>query len=209
MSNQKSINLKKLTSQVAYWLVFSLLVVVAGIVAVSALNIPGSYKLLVVQSGSMQPEIKLGSVVLVKPAAEYSLNDIITYRDAENQKITITHRIVSIDELEDGKLFITQGDANDAQDTKRVTQESIIGKVDSSIPYVGYLVAFARTQTGLITLIVIPATLIIYSEAMNIKGEMGKMLSKRKTKKRKREQMARAREIRQKILEMNKSGALE
>jgi len=187
----------------AYWLVFSLLVVVAGIVAISALNIPGSYKLLVVQSGSMEPQIKLGSVVLVKPAPEYGLNDIITYRDAENQKITITHRIVSIDELEDGKLFITKGDANDAQDSKRITQESIIGKVDTSIPYVGYLVAFARTQTGLITLIVIPATLIIYSESMNIKGEMGKMFSKRKTKKSKREQMARAREIRRRIIEMN------
>jgi signal peptidase len=207
MTKKKKLNIKKLLKQAGYWLVFVVLIGVAGLVAISTLNIPGNYKLLVVQSGSMEPAIKMGSVVVVKPASDYQPNEIVTYHDPDNPKYTITHRIVGIEYLEQGKLFVTKGDANDAQDRKKIEPELVVGKVESSIPWLGFLISFAKTQTGLITLVIIPATLIIYTEIVNIKSELGTMVAKKRAKKRKRGQIARAREIRRKLIEMSNASA--
>ncbi len=48
-------------------------------VVVSMFPIPGNYKLLIVQSGSMEPNIHTGSVVVVKPAENYKAGDVITF----------------------------------------------------------------------------------------------------------------------------------
>jgi len=55
----------KLVGQIIYWLILAGLGLVAVFVAVSALNLPGGWKLFTVQSGSMQPAISVGSLVLV------------------------------------------------------------------------------------------------------------------------------------------------
>ena len=63
-----------------YRLILTGLGLVAVFVAVSALNLPGGWKLFTVQSGSMQPAISLGSLVIVKPAGEYVVGDVITFK---------------------------------------------------------------------------------------------------------------------------------
>ena len=50
----------------------------------------------------------------------------------------------------------------------------MIGKVISKIPYIGYPISFTRTLPGVIILIVIPATIIIYEEVGNIRKEWRK-----------------------------------
>lgn len=71
-------------------------------------------------SGSMQPALQIGDVIIIKKANNYAEKDIITY---DNGLTTITHRIKSID----GDEIITEGDANDATD-KPITKDRILGK---------------------------------------------------------------------------------
>jgi len=123
-----------------------------------------------VYTGSMEPAIPVGSVVVIKPADPETLKigDIICFRLSE--PTSITHRIINI--TDEG--FITKGDANEDPDQWTVKKENVIGKVTSTIPYIGYIGYFVRTPIGFILLIVIPATIIIIIEIRNIIKELKK-----------------------------------
>jgi len=71
-------------------------------------------------SGSMQPALQIGDVIIIKKANNYAEKDIITY---DNGLTTITHRIKSIN----GDEIVTEGDANDAPD-QPITKDRILGK---------------------------------------------------------------------------------
>lgn len=140
------------------------------------------WRLLVVKSGSMEPTIKTGSLIFVKREADYKKGNIITYGSLVQSDSLITHRIVEEVEREDGKYFKTRGDSNATEDVNLVPAKKVIGKYKFIIPYLGYAIGFAKTQVGLILLIVIPISLIIYSEILNIKKEVQLLLNKRKKK---------------------------
>lgn len=140
------------------------------------------WRLLVVKSGSMEPTIKTGSLIFIKRETDYKKGNIITYGSLTQPDSLITHRITEEVEKEDGKYFKTKGDSNTTEDVTLAPTKDVIGKYKFSIPYLGYVIGFAKTQIGLILLIVIPVTLIIYSEILNIKREVQLLLDKRKTK---------------------------
>ncbi|NIQ32890.1 MAG: signal peptidase I [Nitrososphaeria archaeon] len=153
------------------------LAVIALVTALSALEIPNGIRLYTVQSGSMAPTIPAGSIVLVKPAAEYREGDVITFKSASERYLekptsTITHRIYKVLEEEGKVVYLSKGDFNPSPDSEPVTRELVLGKVIFSVPLIGYPVSFARTVPGLVILIVIPATILIYSEILNIKKEL-------------------------------------
>ena len=157
-----------------------LLLIVFAFFAISSKFSLGKIRIFTVSSGSMEPTLKTGSMIFVKREAHYAPNDIITFYKSSDSKETITHRLVELKE-ENGMTYgITQGDANATPDSQRVYDFDIIGKVILAIPYFGYLVEFVRTPTGLIILVIIPATIIIYDEILKIKTEINK---KRKGKK--------------------------
>jgi len=132
-------------------------------------SIPG-FQSLVVMSGSMEPEIRTGSVVVVRPSETLVVGDVITFARPDDPKNFITHRIESIDD----SIIKTKGDANNAADNWEVHQEDVQGKVAVSVPYLGYAVHFAKTQRGFVLLILLPALLIILDEVWAIKKEMEK-----------------------------------
>lgn len=141
----------------------------------------GNLKVFTVQSGSMEPAIHTGSLIFTRPESDYAIGDVVTRKTAD-PKVTITHRIISKDAA-DGKIFFeTKGDANDAPDGEKFSQEDIIGKEILTVPYLGYPVAYARTTQGLILLIIIPAVIIIYDEMNKIKAEVGLIFEGRKKK---------------------------
>lgn len=137
----------------------------------SQLNFPGNYKIFLVQSGSMSPVINTGDLVLVKPKLKYKKGDIITF--FSGNKFNITHRIVDI---KDNKIF-TKGDANQVADQETTDTHKILGKVFYIIPYFGYLIMFIKTIPGLIILIIIPSTMIVYQEFIQLKNNFRKILS--------------------------------
>ncbi|MEM0007817.1 MAG: signal peptidase I [Candidatus Bathyarchaeia archaeon] len=119
-----------------------------------------------VHTGSMEPTIPVGSIVVIKPANPETLKvgDIICFKVETEHPTTVTHRIIGIT----SQGFITKGDANEDPDTWIVKKQDVIGKVIAIIPYIGYLGYFVRTPIGFTLLIIIPATLIIAIEIRNI-----------------------------------------
>lgn len=138
----------------------------------SQLNFPGNYKILLVQSGSMSPAINTGDLVIVKTNQKYKKNDIITF--LSNKKVNVTHRIVKIED----KNITTKGDANQVNDQETINLNQVLGKVFFTLPYFGYLIIFVKTIPGLIILIVIPSTIIVYQEFIQIKKNFKKILNK-------------------------------
>jgi len=164
---------KKL-SKIILNIVFTAIFLFGLLVIYSALPFSYGLKIYTVQSGSMEPVIKTGSVIFVLPSREYNIGNIVT-RTSENNSITVTHRIVE----RNGNEFTTKGDANNAVDPLPLEQSSIVGKYLFQIPYLGYPIGFARTTRGLLLLIIIPSLFIIFDEAMNIKNELKKMKQKK------------------------------
>lgn len=96
----------------------------------------------IVLSGSMEPAVKTGSIILVQTRAEHvKQGDVILYQSGNEN---ITHRIVG----HTGKDYITKGDANAQNDFFPVKQKQIKGKVIYAIPLLGYVVLFIRTLKG-------------------------------------------------------------
>lgn len=83
------------------------------------------YSALNVASGSMQDEIMVNDLVIIKKTGDYEVDDIITYM-REDDSIPTTHRIVKI--TSDGK-YVTKGDANNTNDRFSVSEEEILGEV--------------------------------------------------------------------------------
>lgn len=157
-----------------------MLVIIASSSAFSALKIPGGLKLLVVQSGSMEPTIKTGSVILIKKQDTYGIGDVISF--VEGGKDSTTHRVTKTATINNKEVFSTKGDANQAGDREAISIDNVLGKTVFAVPYLGYIVAFTKTQMGFIFLIVVPATIIIFSEILNLKKEILKLIEKRKEK---------------------------
>ncbi len=131
----------------------------------------GHIDLKIVKSGSMEPGIMTGGIVLIREAASYGVGDIITFT-SESSDIPTTHRIVGTEMSGDELLFVSKGDANEERDTNLVRGDAIIGKVLFTVPYVGFVFDFARQPIGFALLIGLPALLIVIDEIEKIWGEI-------------------------------------
>ena len=146
----------------------SIILVFAAIgVAMLAFPIFGN-KAFIVRSGSMQPSIDIGSVVIVRPNTSYKAGDVVAFRSAKNSKTTITHRVSSVENGPSGLYYKTKGDANSTIDGWEVKPSQLIGKMFVVVPYVGKLLIFARTSVGMPILIITPALFVIILEFLNI-----------------------------------------
>jgi signal peptidase len=131
-----------------------------------------------VYTGSMEPTIPVGGIVVIKPIDPETLKigDIICFQLSE--PTSITHRIKNITD----QGFITQGDANEDPDQWIVKKENVIGKAIFTIPFIGYLGYFVRTPIGFILLILLPASVIIIMEIRNIVKELRKQKQEQTSK---------------------------
>lgn len=160
--------------KIIYYIVIAFIVLIAVLLIVSILPITGNYKIMVVQSGSMEPAIKMGSVVVVKPADDYKIGEVITFGPISKTKSPTTHRIYDIKVVNGQPVYITRGDANNEPDAREITKRDVLGKVLFSIPYIGYAVDFAKKPFGFALIIIVPAALIIYDEIKKIIYEVKK-----------------------------------
>jgi len=108
----------------------------------------------VITSGSMEPTIKKGSLVIIIPHDEYRQGDIISFNDPVIGNNN--HRIVGIVNSGGVTYFITKGDAATMPDHIPVTMDRIVGKIVLTFPYLGYAAYF-----GLFAALV-PIILIVF-----------------------------------------------
>lgn len=121
-----------------------ILAVLAGILIVPRVL---GYTSFAVLSGSMTPEISVGSIVFAKetPFEDFEIGDIVTYKLSD--EMMVTHRITEIDN--DKQEFGTKGDANDAVDAEPIVFSRVVGKVAFHVPYLGYMTIYIKTPIGI------------------------------------------------------------
>lgn len=149
-------SLKKISSKILYFsVILVLLLIIAGALLSKgeAPTIMG-YKFLTVLTGSMEPEIKVGSLVVVKetPIKELNVEDIITYKTKSS---LVTHRIVKINE--NGSL-ITKGDANNTYDVGEIKEDQLQGKVILRLNRLGTIMLKLKQNIILVILVLIGIT---------------------------------------------------
>lgn len=155
-----------------YYVFFGAIGLIALLLVISSFPVTGNFKVLTVLSGSMEPSIKTGSVVVVKPSSDYKIGDIITFGQSSKLKTPTTHRIYDIKVVGSEPVYITKGDANNGQDTGEVQKKDVLGKVLFDVPYAGYAVATAKKPWGFALIIIVPALIIIFDEIKKIIKEI-------------------------------------
>src|SRR3989344_868883 len=179
----KSIGLAKILIKLANILMVVALVGVA--MALVYVSVPTfGNKAMIVRSGSMQPAIGVGDLVVVRakeilnsPAIasipKYKTGDIIAFK-AGNGKTLVTHRIASVKVENDKDFYETKGDANKTVDRVLVNEENIIGAKFLALPKVGKIIAFTKSNIGFPLLVIFPAVLVIIFEIWAIFREVKK-----------------------------------
>ena len=124
------------------------------------------FSILQVLTGSMEPAIPEGSMLLIRQADPYTLEkgDIISFYspDPSLDGALNTHRIVGVETSDEGLQFITKGDANFLEDQQPVNAGDVVGKVIYSSPALGKLVRLVSNPLvfGLAILLPLLAMLI-------------------------------------------------
>lgn len=104
-------------------------------------------KPVVVVSGSMEPEIPVGSLVFIDQRDQsVDPGDVLAYRIGDTMDTIIVHRVV--DQNNDG-TYITKGDSNDTADPASVTKQQIVGKEIFCVPKAGKF-RFICSKAGLL-----------------------------------------------------------
>lgn len=169
-------------SKIGYAVLLGGIALIGGLLIISTFPISGNFQVKIVLSGSMEPAIKTGSIIVIKPADNYEMGDVITFGKDTRDKVPTTHRIIEMHAIEGEMRFITQGDANEDRDSGEVREDEIIGKVLFSVPYLGFLLDMARKPIGLIVLIGVPAVVIVGDELLKIWREVRKLRNKKNNK---------------------------
>ena len=92
------------------------------------------YQSFAIGSGSMQPVIDVGDVVIVEKNNQIDVGDIVAYYYND---VIIIHRIIDIMEVDNEVYYYSKGDANDDKDNYSIKESNIIGKVKFNIPFLG------------------------------------------------------------------------
>jgi len=118
-------------------------IIIIGVILAHQLN--------VVSSGSMEPVLYKGDIVVIDyNPSTIEVGDIIVYKASWFENKPVIHRVVEKQTSNDGIYYVIKGDNNDIQDPYPVSRNQIISKVvmiDSKpfvIPKIGYISLWAQ-----------------------------------------------------------------
>lgn len=138
----------------------ALITVALAIVAIP-LAIDGEWR--TVQTGSMEPHISPGDVVLLLPTTQApGIGDVVAFPDPLREDRDVLHRVVDRDTQ---GFYITKGDANDIVDPWQLDPSAVIGAQVLDIPKVGMLVEAVSSDVGVLLFLVVPGLFIFVSES--------------------------------------------
>lgn len=131
----------------------------------------GADRGLVVLTGSMEPAIAPGDVVLVEesPIEDVEVGDVVTFHPHEGVDRTNTHRVVEITEDRRGTILTTQGDANDRPDPMPVDEDMLVGTVEHRIPLLGKAIVGLQ-DAGPLALVALSVLTVGYEASNLLRG---------------------------------------
>lgn len=176
MKKIKNNKILKTIWNIVYTLMFLIVVLILIIVVAQRVtnnNITiGGVRIFSVATGSMVPVYNVGDVLVSKEIdpEKIQVGDDIVYQGEKgsyNGKV-ITHRVISIEEQEDGNYkIITQGVANTQKDPE-ISQEQVYGKIIYKIHILSYFSKLTKSVYGIYILIFIVVGTFAYKNIKNI-----------------------------------------
>lgn len=110
----------------------------------------------IVASGSMEPALSWGDLLVVREEPEYAEGEIITFIEPGDERST-THRVSAVST----EGYVTKGDANNVED-ESITKDQVFGRVILAVPFVGQVVRFIRSPLGILLIITILVSWILW-----------------------------------------------
>ena len=150
--------MKRLISVLTDLLIVALLLTVG---AVLALKFVSHAEMKAVLTGSMEPELPVGSLLVILPVSydDIQIGDDITYVRDMNLTL-VTHRVLAKDD--ESQTITTQGIANNVPDPPS-RYDNVVGKVVYHIPYAGYFLVWTSDLKGKVICGIIITALVAFS----------------------------------------------
>jgi signal peptidase I len=125
---------------------------------------------LTVMSGSMEPALGVGDVVIdsrVRPA-DVRVGDIVTFADPQGTGKLITHRVRRLRIVDGTAHVVTKGDNTNAVERWETPASASLGRVEYRVPLLGFFVFWLHGAPASLALIVAPALLLAAFELRRI-----------------------------------------
>ncbi len=150
--------IKNFSSIIVYVMVIPLLIYNISLIVQAVINPTqtpsfAGIKTYVIISGSMEPDFKIGDIVVAKNVEKEQLNvgDIVSFRQGQS---IITHRITEIIKNRGDIEYKTKGDNNNTEDSGTITHKSIEGKVVARIPGFGKISLILQKKITIVIIII-------------------------------------------------------
>ncbi len=155
-SSDEPVTKKKMASTFIFAFVLTVFLMLGA--AFLILNAVG-FSLLNVETGSMEPNLPVGSLIFVKsvPPEEIKSGDVITFALNEDG-VLATHRVKFV--RSNSRTFITRGDANNTDDPP-VSWDQLVGKVITHVPGIGFAFQFMTSPDNRVVIIIILAVMVV------------------------------------------------
>ena len=157
----------KLFNAAAIGLILVSVFVLLSVVLTPAGQVPQvlGYSVFRVMTGSMEPEIREDSLLVVKktPPEDIAPGDVISFfsPDPMLEGAVNTHRVVRV-EKENGRIqFITKGDANVIEDTYPVDASALVGRAVFKSYGLGRVVSLLANPLVFGIIILLPLVIIL------------------------------------------------
>jgi signal peptidase len=108
------------------------------------------WQAMIVRSGSMEPAVPVGSLVLVQRVSGQDVrvgDAIAVQRTGGARPVTVLHRVVALSERDGRRFAELKGDANATPDPDPVALTQPVARLGAVVPRAGYTVAAVRTAT--------------------------------------------------------------
>lgn len=176
VSKEKVFKILNIIKKVLCGLLIGILVIFVMLVLIARINgdIPSffGYTIYRVSTGSMEPELSVGDVILsksVEDPSELKIGDVITFDGTGDlQGMMITHKVIKEPYINDDgvEMLQTQGVANEVPDDE-IRSDSVVSIMVCEISFLQYIYSFFLSPWGLLIFIGL-LILIFMKEIINI-----------------------------------------
>ena len=174
MKKKKIFRVINLIKNIICWtlvviLVFTLVIFFTSRINGSTPSVFG-YSIFRVSSGSMEPELMVGDIILdkeVENPEDLKVGDVITFRSDNPGDMLVTHKIIKAPYEENGELKLqTKGIANDVAD-KPISADDVKGIMICKVDYLDTVYNIFLSPWGLLILIAL-IVIIFFDEIITI-----------------------------------------
>lgn len=174
MKKNKVFRIIKLIKNLICWTLIAVLVFTLVVFFMSRIN--GStpsvfgYSIFRVSSGSMEPELMVGDIILDKTVdnpEDLKVGDVITFKSSDYGDLLVTHKVIKAPYEENGKLMLqTKGIANEVED-KPISVDNVKGIMICKVDYLDTVYNVFLSPWGLLILIAL-IVIIFFDEIITI-----------------------------------------